>query len=231
MTEPSYVIACSSEWFWAIWEETGPPSGAWHFLRTADDLSEELLAELSPRYVFFPHWSWRVPDSIWRAYECVVFHSTPLPYGRGGSPVQNMVFRGHQATEVCALRMVHELDAGPVYLRRPVSLLGGGDEVFIRIFRAVKSMLHELCATTLEPLPQSGEVVEFRRRRPAQSRIPIDEADLGRLFNHIRILDAEGYPAAFLDYGPYRVHFTRPALRREGVQADVFIELREGEGE
>ena len=73
------------------------------------------------RYVFFLHWNWLVPECIWKNHECVCFHMTDVPYGRGGSPLQNLIVRGHTETKLTALRMVAEMDAGPVYAKRPLS--------------------------------------------------------------------------------------------------------------
>ena len=39
---------------------------------------------------------------------------TDLPYGRGGSPLQNLIVRGHKETKISAIKVVKELDAGPV---------------------------------------------------------------------------------------------------------------------
>ena len=54
----------------------------------------KLAAQLeasNPDFVFFPHWSWKIPPSIYENYNCVVFHMTDLPFGRGGSPLQNLI--------------------------------------------------------------------------------------------------------------------------------------------
>ena len=72
-----------------------------------------VLAKNRPRYIFFPHWSWMVPRAVWEKHECVCFHMTDVPYGRGGSPLQNLILKGHTKTKITALRMVGELDAGP----------------------------------------------------------------------------------------------------------------------
>jgi len=220
-----YVIACSTPWFWEVWEQSEQPRGKWVEVRDGQ-LTAEFLESIEPRYVFFPHWSQIVPPDILERWECVCFHSTPVPYGRGGSPVQNMIARGNTDTDVTALRMVTEVDAGPVYLREPVSLLGGGDEVFIRIGRVIAGMIPRIAATEPNPTPQEGEVVQFRRRDPTQSRLPSD-GSLEDLLDFIRMLDARGYPAAFAEVGPWRLEFRRPALRPGGIETDVWITRRE----
>ncbi len=219
---PSYVIACRTPWFWDVWRDVaGLPSVQWFEVREPP-LTIELLERIEPRYVFFPHWSQIIPPEIFERWECVCFHSAPVPYGRGGSPVQNMVLHGHDSTDVTALRMVQELDAGPVYLREPTSLLGGGDEVFLRISTVISRMILAIASSEPRPIAQEGEVVKFKRRTPAESRLPSDMS-LEALFDFVRILDAEGYPPAFAEVGPWRLELRRAVLRRGSIEADVRI--------
>ena len=68
--------------------------GQWHYIGAVDALSQKLVSALAPRYIFVLHWSWKVPDEIVAAFECVCFHMTDVPFGRGGSPLQNLIIRG-----------------------------------------------------------------------------------------------------------------------------------------
>lgn len=49
------------------------------------ELTVERLRQMRPRYVFFPHWSWIVPEQILSEFECVCFHMTDVLHGRDGS--------------------------------------------------------------------------------------------------------------------------------------------------
>ncbi len=231
MSSNHYVVATAKSWNVARYHSTiSRLPGVWHLIEQPGDLTREKLDEINPRYIFFPHWSHKVPDEIVSRYECVCFHATDVPYGRGGSPVQNLIARGHQETVVSALRMVTELDAGPVYSKQPLSLLGGGEEVFLRLATVVAEMIAEIVASEPTPEPQTGEPTVFKRRTPEDSRIPQDMTALESLFDHIRMLDAEGYPPAFLDYGGLRIEFTRPALRTGRIEATVTIIPHPAEG-
>jgi methionyl-tRNA formyltransferase len=42
----------------------------WYFALTPIEF-DKLLKNVNPRYIFFPHWSWIVPDKIVKKYECV----------------------------------------------------------------------------------------------------------------------------------------------------------------
>ena len=51
-----------------------------------EDLTPEAVAQFQPDYIFLPHWSYLLSGEITNNWNCVVFHMTDLPYGRGGSP-------------------------------------------------------------------------------------------------------------------------------------------------
>ncbi len=231
MTEkPTYLVATTKPWNLRAFERVRPtlPEGRWHLICDKADLTITLIEQIQPRYVFFPHWSWVVPDDITEKVECVCFHATDLPFGRGGSPIQNLIARGHSDTMVSALRMVRELDAGPVYLKCPFSLQGSATEIFTRIADLTMEMISKIAATEPVPQPQSGPVVIFPRRTPGESEIPMS-TDAYSLYDHIRMLDADSYPPAFIDYGPWRLTFGAAALDRDedSVSAQVRFTLRE----
>lgn len=148
---------------------------------------------------------------------------TDVPFGRGGSPLQNLIALGHSETKVTALRMVDQMDAGPVYLKRPLSLAGAAEEIFLRANNICAAMIKEIIETHPVPAPQKGEVVTFKRRTPAQSAVPQDLKDLSGLYDFIRMLDADGYPNAFIDFGGFRLEFNRAGLYDRKIVADVKI--------
>jgi methionyl-tRNA formyltransferase len=197
--------------------------GVWLFAQTQEELAVFLEEHLEPRYIFFIHWSQRIPDHWLQRYECVCFHMTDVPFGRGGSPLQNLIERGHRETQLSALRMTGELDAGPVYQKQRLSLEGNAEEIYIRAGRLSAAMIAEIAREKSEPVPQNGEVVVFKRRTPAQSVIPDGLPGLDGLHDFIRMLDAEGYPKAFFEYGGFRFEFSRAALYDQRVVADVRI--------
>ncbi|MBL0446934.1 methionyl-tRNA formyltransferase [Aeromonas veronii] len=221
-----YAIACKSAHFWHQLNEISPEliNNASCIFKSPDDLF--LLSKKDIDLIFFPHWSWVVPDEYIEEFICICFHSTPLPYGRGGSPIQNMVLNQHKATQVVALKMTKQLDAGPVYLRKEVSLLGGGEEVFRRIYKTIISMMNSLLVELPIPQPQDGDVVIFKRRRKEQSRLDMNY-NIEYIFDQIRILDVDGYPPAYIDIGDYRLTFSHPSMRLSGyIDAHVRIQKK-----
>jgi methionyl-tRNA formyltransferase len=228
-TVQNYVVATLRPWNIELFHARSPAwPGSWHLVTDSSELTRDRLLALQPRYIFFPHWSDRVEADIVRDFECVCFHESDLPFGRGGSPLQNLIQRGYTETVVTAFRMVEELDAGPIYSKRPLSLLGVAEEIYLRGAAIVYAMIEEIVQREPVPVPQEGTPSFFRRRVPEQSLIAEELSDLSALFDHIRMLDAAEYPRAFLRYGNFRIEFTRPALRTGSLEATARITLAPG---
>jgi len=184
----------------------------------------EALLSLDPEWIFVPHWSHLIPEEIWNGWPTVIFHMTDLPYGRGGSPLQNLILRGHSSTMLTALRCSAELDAGPIYGKEPLSLLGTAEEIFIRADGLIEAMIERIVLSRPDPQPQQGEPVFFSRRKAEQSNLGCCPAgDLSACYDQIRMLDADGYPHAFLEVHGLRLEFRRVSRRSNGLHADVVI--------
>jgi methionyl-tRNA formyltransferase len=218
-----YVVAGSRPWCREVFNDRirGLP-GNWTFISGRDELMPDLLVTIDPRYLFFLHWSWLVPNSITERYECINFHMADLPFGRGGSPLQNQVQRGITHTRLAASRMTSDLDAGPVYARADFCLQGNAEAVYLRANELAADLIGRITAEHPTPLEQEGEPVDFVRRSPAESEIS-DLGSLERLASFIAMLDADGYPHAYIDHGGYRFSFSRPARYTGRVVADVTI--------
>lgn len=222
------LVAGNRAWNRTIFEQTVARwPGQWHFV-DAPTVLEEAVRKLQPRFTFFLHWSTLVPPHILEATECVCFHMTAVPYGRGGSPLQNLIVRGHRETTLTALRMTEELDAGPIYAQVPLSLEGSAEEIYLRATRQSFDLIEKIWLERPKSVPQSGDVTIFARRAPTQSAIPAD-LSLLELHDFIRMLDAQDYPRAFFQIGDYRLELSRAALRDGRIVADVEIIIASNE--
>ena len=222
-TQARYLVAAEKSWNRQLFQEViSKFPGQWHFVGDPSELTTDLALSLCPRKIFFLHWSQKVPDDIVREFECVLFHMTDLPYGRGGSPLQNLIVRGEHCTKLTALRMVEELDAGPIYAKEELCLHGTAEEIYIRASQIAASMIERLISEDVMPVSQTGSPTVFRRRTRADSEVP-EAVSLAQLYDLIRMLDAEGYPAAFFERGGLRFEFSRAALRTGRIVSDVTI--------
>jgi methionyl-tRNA formyltransferase len=227
----AYLVLGCKTWDRQVFDENlATQPGEWRYVGSPDELSVALVREFAPRYLFFLHWSWRVPREIVENFECVCFHMTDVPYGRGGSPLQNLIVRGHRETKLTALRMSQEFDAGPVYLKANLSLEGSAEEIYLRAAQMSGRMIERFTREKLKPKAQRGEVLNFKRRKPEESEIG-NPASLEAIHDLIRMLDADGYPRAFLNYSGFRFEFSRSALYDGRVVADVRITPIRKDGE
>ena len=220
-----YLVAGRQKWNRQHFSEVlSGCEGTWDFCESPDELEQQLNSGVDYRYVFFLHWSHVVDDQLLAKSECVCFHLTDVPYGRGGSPLQNLIARGHRDTKLTALRMTSELDAGPVYMKVDLSLEGGtAEEIYQRASRLSCELAREIAETEPDPVDQCGDIITFRRRQPGESEVPESCKSLEQLFDHIRMLDAAGYPRAFILSGGFRVEFSRAALYHGHIKADVKV--------
>lgn len=218
-----YAIASNRPWHRTmpdvLAKRTGRP---FRLIDRKEQLVPEQLQDWGVSTIFLPHWSFIIPPAVFEAFECIVFHMTDLPYGRGGSPLQNLIVRGHESTMISALRCEAGIDTGPIYLKRPLGLHGSAQEIFLRASGVIEAMIADIVETKPQPQPQVGEPVAFKRRTPEQGDWS-DALSLDAVFDHIRMLDAEGYPPAFLRVGPYKLEFSRASRRDGAVLADVRI--------
>jgi len=72
-------------------------------LTSEEELSIDNIKNINPKYIFFPHWSWKISKDIFTNYKCIIFHETDLPYGRGGSPIQNLILNEKYNTKISAI--------------------------------------------------------------------------------------------------------------------------------
>ncbi|TVT58085.1 MAG: methionyl-tRNA formyltransferase [Sedimenticola thiotaurini] len=225
----NYIVASSKDWHRkAFARRQSGAADVWEYVSSPEEL-EWASEDYQPRYIFFLHWNWLVPKDIWSRYECVCFHMTDVPFGRGGSPLQNLIERGYSETQLTALRMSEEMDAGPVYVKRPLSLEGRAEEIYLRAGDISWELIDWIIRVKPEPVPQTGKVTLFKRRKPFQSVLPTN-GELNRVYDHIRMLDAPTYPRAFVEHGDYILEFSQAEFGEEEVKAHVTIRKKQHDG-
>lgn len=224
----TYIVATIHDWNIAAFHKHSPNlPGEWHLIQHYKELSSDIVNRIGPRYIFFPHWSWKVPQDILSQTQCVCFHMTDVPYGRGGSPLQNLISRGHKNTVLTALQMVEEMDAGPVYLKENMDLSGRAQDIYERCAELTFEMIAKIVSDEPCPVAQEGNPIIFERRRPDQSQLP-KIGNIETIYDHIRMLDADSYPHAYINYGQFRLKFSHAQHNGDLIQATVFITQRDG---
>jgi methionyl-tRNA formyltransferase len=220
----TYIILSEKSWNSSLLQELSTKTdGNWVFINKRSEFNIVNLDSIKPVKIFIPHWSYIIPDEIFEKYECVVFHMTDLPFGRGGSPLQNLIVLGKEETKISALKVVKELDAGPIYLKNKLSLNGTAEEIFIKANSIIELMIIEIINKELKPYEQKGVVVHFKRRKPKDSNIT-NLKNIKDIYNYIRMLDAEGYPKAFIENKYFKFEFSNATVKDgEEIKAEIRI--------
>lgn len=220
----NYILLSEKKWHNDLFNNLQKQiPGSWTFIKNREKFVLNELNILRPDFIFIPHWSYIIPSEIHESFTCVVFHMTDLPYGRGGSPLQNLIIRGHKQTMISALKVEKGLDTGPIFMKSPLSLDGTAEEIFIRASSVIEFMIKAIVGEKLKPELQSGTQVIFERRKPEDGNISYCE-DIGQVYDFIRMLDCEGYPNAFFENDKFRFEFSRASLKSGNkITADVRI--------
>jgi methionyl-tRNA formyltransferase len=223
----AHVIVANRIWYKNMKDRlSGMINEDFILIDTPQDLTFEALEKINPGYVFFPHWSFIIPSEIHDNFECVIFHMTDLPFGRGGSPLQNLIARGIYETQISAIKCDAGIDSGDVYMKCPLSLIGTGGEIFNHVADVVEDMIVYIIKNQPKPVPQVGEPVYFPRRKPAEGNIA-NLTELRQVYDYIRMLDADGYPKAFFETNHLKFEFERASIKDGYIISDVRITKRE----
>jgi methionyl-tRNA formyltransferase len=188
----------------------------WVLISTKADFILDKLKKINPNKIFIPHWSYIIPENIFSAYECILFHMTDLPYGRGGSPLQNLIIRGHETTKISAIKVSNGIDTGDVYLKKNLNLKGTAQEIYTSATPVIEEMIAEILQINISPVVQTGEVVEFKRRTSQDGNI-INLKDINQIYDYIRMLDCDGYPNAFIENDLIKIEFSNAELNSKNI--------------
>ena len=179
----------------------------WILIDNKVDFNKINLSNLKPDKIFIPHWSFIIDKSIFEKFECIIFHMTDLPYGRGGSPLQNLIIRNNKSTKISAIKVESGIDTGGIYLKNDLDLSGTAKVIFDKSSDIIYNMIYDIIIKDLKPIQQKGKITIFKRRKPYQSSIK-NLSSLEKVFDYIRMLDCEGYPRAFIETQNLKFEFS-----------------------
>jgi methionyl-tRNA formyltransferase len=181
-----------------------------HGIETSDDLDR--LRELELDGCVVVAYGRLIPDDLVKRFVMLNLHFSLLPRWRGAAPVERAILAGDVETGVCVMRVEPELDTGPVYASRRVSI-GEKDLEALRgeLVAEGTSLLVELLAAGFdglpEPVAQIGTPSYASKVQPSELELDFSHSAvelarlvrLGRAFSfqggrRLRILGARALP-------------------------------------
>ena len=216
----AYIVCAHRQWGQDVFCDLIDRCSGGVLIRSKDQLTSEYVQSINPNMILFLDWSWLVGEDIWGKYQCVQFHSAPLPEFRGGSPLQNQIVRGIKHTRLTAFKMDGGIDTGDLLLQRDLDLTGHISDIFTRLHDLSVEMAVELLAGRYTSTPQQGTGSYYPRRKPAQSELKLDELTLEGIYDHVRMLE-DPYPNAFVRIGGKRLVFKTAEYQNGRVIATI----------
>ncbi len=174
--------------------------------------------------IFFVHWSKIIPRNIIDNFFCIAFHMTDLPYGRGGSPLQNLILAGKKTTKITAFKMIDKIDAGPIYLKKKLKLNGRAIEIFNNAKIITLKMIKEISAKEIIPKKQRQSKIMFKRLTKKDNYLNFNEIKtINKFYDKIRMVDAPTYPNAHFKNGEFSFHFSNVKKENNVIYCSVKI--------
>ncbi len=204
-----------------------------HFklIKSPEKLTAKQLNKIKPKYIFLPHWSSIINSEIYENYSCIIFHMTDLPFGKGGSPLQNLIINGIKSTKISTIKAAKKLDSGDIYCKSaPLDISKNSAHKIYK--KASRIIFSELIPFIINhdptPIAQNGEVAtEFKRRTPQMSDLAKFCSDnspkMDRIYDFIRMLDAPTYPKAFIDLSGFKAELKGVKRRKNRLKGKFKI--------
>ena len=127
-------------------------------------------------------------------------HASKLPKDQGFAPLQYQILKNKNKVYISLIKMIKEVDAGPIYFQESFMLNGTElhDEIRKKqgdqILKILKKFLIKY--PNVKPKKQRGKGNFNKRRSLKTSELNINKS-IKQQFNHIRINDNENYPSFF----------------------------------
>ena len=202
----NYVYCAHREYSFNVFKKLKKKYKNFILIDDKKKLTLSKLNKINPKFIFFPDWSWFVPNEIIKNFNCICIHESDLPKFRGGSPIQNQIIRGITKSKSTAFLMNEKLDTGKIISKKNLSFEGTLDEIFLRMEKNNFELISKIISKKFILTSQKGPSTYYKRRTPSQSELKDLNKSKLYLHNFIRML-ADPYPNAYLKVGKKKIIF------------------------
>jgi methionyl-tRNA formyltransferase len=137
-----------------------------------DEETGARVAAVRPEAVILCAFGALVKAPLLTDHDILNVHPSLLPRWRGAAPVERAMMAGDAQTGVSIMRLVAELDAGPVYAQKAEPILPSDDHATLaaRLQEISVQLLHEVLDTQPAPQPQPEDGVTYAEKLTAEDR-------------------------------------------------------------
>ena len=169
-----------------------------------DEESRKALANIEPDICICPGWHQIIDPSVLEipTNGFLGFHSSDLPRGRGGAPINWSIIHGENEISVCLFRYTPGVDAGEIVAREAVPAENRDDvstvidRLAVAACDALDSVREEIEDGRVETTPQKDEEATYRPRRQPQDGIVDWNSTTDEIRDWIRA-QTDPYPGAY----------------------------------
>lgn len=139
-----------------------------------NDAIVESIIELKPDFIVVAAYGKIIPENIISIpkFDCINVHASLLPAFRGAAPVQRAImesWNGREETGVSIMRVVKELDAGPVYSQKKIAIGNrASDSLLSELAQAGANLLiktiYDIVNLNLIPQEQESDKATYARK-------------------------------------------------------------------
>lgn len=166
--------------------------------------SANALAKLEPDICICPAWHQIIQPSVLEipTEGFVGFHSSDLPRGRGGAPINWSILHGKDGISISLFRYSSGVDAGDIITKESVAVEARDDvgtiihKLAVAACDALDSVRREFKQGTINATPQSAEEATYRPRRQPQDGIVDWDSKADELRDWVRA-QTDPYPGAY----------------------------------
>ena len=139
--------------------------------------------------------------------------------------MQHQILKGLKKTKLTAFRVNNGIDSGDIFLKKNISLKGNASMIYERIENTAINMLNSIIQMkNIKFIKQKSKVKFYKRRKKDDSNLLSENyPKLEKIYNFIRMLDAEGYPRAFLNLKDYKIYFKKAKLINKEISGEFQI--------
>jgi len=130
------------------------------------------IAALAPELIVLCAYGGMVREPLLSSFEILNVHPSLLPRWRGAAPVERAIMAGDDSTGVSLMRLVAELDAGPVCLARALAIAPDDDygTLAARLADLAGDLLLEALAGPRRYVAQDSEGITYAEKLTAADR-------------------------------------------------------------
>lgn len=191
-----------------------------------DESVREQISSLNADYIIVAAYGKILPQIVLNApkKDCLNVHASLLPKYRGASPIHAAILHGEQKTGASIMRVVKELDAGPVYMKKELDILSEdttetltkklaelGGEALIEAIQKIEN-------ENLKPVEQNHEQASYAPKLDKSlTKIDWTKSNL-EIFNQIRAFLP--WPVAETELAGKRLRIFKASLLSGQTQAE-----------